>query len=518
MAVELSALPWPVALASENGRLTECNARWLSRFGRCDELDVDFPEAAEKLREVIERRATTGDPQSHPSFLVRAPGEIAPLQLRFCALTEPDADAAWMIAVEDRVVAAHLALTHSESGDARDVELRDTELRDVELAMDGVAMRLQARNWRAFFHNAAAGKALIGLHGETLEVNRALCQLLGRSEHELLHLYARDLRHPDDRDYVDAHYQNLLEGGSPVAGIETRYLHKAGHYVVCLLALSLIRDSRQRPLYFAAEVEDITSRRQAEARLREQARELERANSELMRSNIDLERFAFVASHDLQEPLRKIRVFGDRLETLAQQAPADAPLDANLLRYVDVMTGAARRMQTLVDDLLAYGRLEQRDTPFVPVDLNALWSDLREEFETTLRESGAQLQVGDLPTVRGNPFRLRQLFGNLLSNALKFRTEQPPRIEVRVLAQTQTSTDEPANRVFIEVKDEGIGFDQAHAEAIFEVFARLHGRSRYPGTGVGLSICRRVAHEHGGDVRAISNLGQGARFVVALEK
>lgn len=176
-------------------------------------------------------------------------------------------------------------------------------------------------------------------------------------------------------------------------------------------------------------------------------------------------------------------------------------------------------MQNLVDDLLAYGRLKHRDTPFVPVDLNALWGELREEFETTLRESHAQLHVGDLQTVRGNPFRLRQLFGNLLSNALKFRAEQPPRIEVRALATSDgaASTEGAANLVASEVEDNGIGFGEAHAEAIFEVFARLHGRSRYSGTGIGLSICRRVAHEHGGDVCAFARPDQGARFVVTLE-
>ena len=332
MTVELSALPWPAAIVAADGQLHECNARWETRFGSCDDLEREFPEAAQKLREVVEKRAP-------PGALVRAPGEIAPLHLSYAALNATES--LWLMIVEGRAVEV--------SAPPPLPSAQGTALRDVELAMDGVAMRLQARNWRAFFHDSAVAKALIGLHGETLEVNDALCQLLDRSEHELLHLFARDLRHPEDREMVDEHYRLLREDGPPVAGLEARYRHRNGHHLSCLLALSLIRDSRHKPLYFAAEIEDITSRRLAEAQLRAQAQDLERANSELTRSNADLERFAFVASHDLQEPLRKIRVFGDRLDSLMQQLPGDAPVSADLVRYIHVMTSAAQRMQNLVN-------------------------------------------------------------------------------------------------------------------------------------------------------------------------
>ncbi len=541
--VELGVLPWPAVIVNAEGHLRECNALWKARFGSCEALEIDFPEAASKLRDVAasapnanatnanatnanatnanatNANATnanaTNANATNAVFLVRAPGEIAPLRLRFAQLREAnDGQPLWLIIVEERADEQEEPIALSDTP-----ELRDVELRDVELAMDGVAMRLQARNWRAFFHEAAAGKALIGLHGETLEVNRSLCRLIGRSESELLNLYVRDLRHPDDCGIVEQHYRSVLDGGPPVAGIEARYLHRDGHYLTCLLSLSLIRDSRGKPLYFATEVEDITSRRQAEGRLREQAHQLERANFELIRSNTDLERFAFVASHDLQEPLRKIRVFGDRLQRLTTEARSndgtnDGTVGTDVARYANVMIRAAERMQNLVDDLLSYGRLKNQDAPFVPVDLNEVWADLREEFETTLRESGGQLQVGELPIVRGNAFRLRQLFGNLLSNALKFRGEEPPHIEVRVVVAGETGGI-PAN-IAVEIKDNGIGFDQSYAEAIFEIFVRLHGRSRYPGTGIGLAICRRVAREHGGDIRAFATNNEGARFIVTL--
>ena len=506
MQIEIAALPLPCAIVDLNGTLHETNALWQARFGAGAQLASCLPQAQEKLRALAQ--SATREAACASAFFddtVRAPGELAPFLLRFVPLATANQNGPavtenlWLLAV-------------SESREAEtETSATDRETREAERAMDAVALRLQARNWRAFFRDAAAGKALICLQGRTLEVNDALCKLTGYSEHELLHLLARDLRHPDDRDRVDAHYQSILDGGPGVAGIESRYRHKDGHYLICLLSITLIRDSRGRPLYFTAEVEDITLRRRVEERLRHQTQQLERANRELLRSNAELERFAFVASHDLQEPLRKIRVFGDRLLQTSFDS-AHAP------RYIDGMTRAAARMQNLIEDLLSYGRLQDYAQPFAPVDLSALWAELREEFEDAIRESGARVEVGDLPVVDGNAFRLKQLFANLLSNALKFRGEEPPHVQVSAVAATDAANDadDAPAQVTIEVRDNGIGFDEADAEAIFAVFARLHTRRKYPGTGIGLAICRRVAREHGGNVRAFAAPDEGARFVVTL--
>ena len=495
MTIELSVLPWPAAILGADGKLRATNDPWKSRFGDAFGLDDGWPDSAPELREVLTRSSA-----ETRRVRVRVPGETAPVSLQLAAIHKAGNASEWLLlAGEENVRERELA------------HAKQQQMSEAASEMDGVALRVQERHWRAFFHEAAAGKSLIGLQGETLEVNRALCELLDRSKDELLNLFARDLRHPDDRDHVEAHYQAMLGGGAPVAGIEARYLHQNGQYIDCLLSLSLIRDSRERPLYFAAEVENITSWRQAQASLRQRTQELELANTELMRSNAELERFAFVVSHDLQEPLRKIRVFGDRLKTLS----TDFSSDGELIRYVEVMTRSAERMQNLINDLLTFGLLRNR-SPLSAVDLNELWAELREEFETTLSESAGTLQIGVLPVVQGNPARLRQLFGNLLSNALKFRGDEPPRIEVRALAAPQNG--DCALQVRIEVKDNGIGFDPSHGEAIFEVFARLHGRTRYPGTGIGLAICRRIAREHGGEVHGFSLPGQGARFVVTLRQ
>lgn len=322
------------------------NALWKTHFGTANDLEECWPEAAINLRHIS---ITLGSEKQ--SFRVCTPGASASasetVQLHLTAMDDDGAASLWLLMV-----------TESGALDEEAAASRQLQIREAERDMDGVALRMQERHWRAFFHEAA-GKSLIGLHGETLEVNRALCELLDRSEQELLYLFARDLRHPDDRDRVEAYYQAILDGEPSIAGVESRYLHKDGCYLDCLLSLSLIRDSRGRPLYFAAEIDNITSWRQAQASLRNRTRQLEETNLELTRSNTDLERFAFVVSHDLQEPLRKIRVFGDRLTMLA----TDSPPDVELVRYVEAMTRSAERMQNLIEDLLAFGRLRNRNTP-----------------------------------------------------------------------------------------------------------------------------------------------------------
>ena len=523
LQIDLFVLPWPCAVAASDGTLRQTNALWRERFGASDDLSLSLPEAMEKLRDVAQIRARAQNVTSpiagvpaNPFFdcALRAPGELATISMRFVALSggetsdRPTAgEDSWLLAVGES--SGH-GKDGSSSAATQDLPQQTDETREVERELDGVVLRLQARHWRAFFRDAAAGKALLCLRGQTLEVNAALCQLTGYCEAELLEVCARDLRHPDDSARVEAHYQSILDGGPSVSGVESRYRHKDGHDLTCLLSITLIRDSRGRPLYFAVEIEDITLRRHVENRLVEQTRQLEYLNRELLRSNADLERFAFVASHDLQEPLRKIRVFGDRL--------LSARLDAEgAALYIDGMTRAARRMQNLIENLLFYGRLNDRSNPFAPVDLNELWEQLRAEFDDALRESGARLDVAALPTVSGNAFRLKQLFANLLSNALKFRGEQPLRIRVSATMGASAGADDDAPAwACIEVGDNGIGFEQAEADAIFEVFARLNSRSKYPGTGIGLAICRRVAREHGGDIRARASLGQGARFFIDL--
>lgn len=261
---------------------------------------------------------------------------------------------------------------------------------------------------------------------------------------------------------------------------------------------------------------DITERRKSEEALAQKA-------DELARSNAELEQFAFVASHDLQEPLRKIQAFGDRLKTRCEKVDLGEGRD-----YLERMQNAAARMQTLINDLLAFSRVIRSSQPFVPVDLGAVTKEVLNDLEVRIEKGKASVEVGELPTIDADPMQIRQLMQNLLSNALKF---QPPdakpvvKITSRIIPAppwNQSAAGEngkPAadfSTCEISVQDNGIGFEEKYLEKIFAVFQRLHGRTEYEGTGVGLAVCRRIVDRHGGNITAKSELDKGATFIVTL--
>ncbi|QJW91763.1 PAS domain-containing protein [Spirosoma taeanense] len=245
--------------------------------------------------------------------------------------------------------------------------------------------------------------------------------------------------------------------------------------------------------------------------------QLEGLNAELRRSNDNLQQFAYVASHDLQEPLRKIQAFGDLV--VSQYGPS---LDENGRNLISRMQNAAGRMSVLIRDLLTYSRLSIMQEPFGPVSLADLVNDVLDDLELTLEQTGARVDVGPLPKLTGDQSQLRQLFQNLLANALKFRkTDTPP---VVTISSRQVSGAElppvltTSKRMYYEIRvsDNGIGFDPQYKERIFGVFQRLHNRSQYEGTGVGLAICRRMVENHGGYITGEGRPGEGATFLVYL--
>lgn len=238
---------------------------------------------------------------------------------------------------------------------------------------------------------------------------------------------------------------------------------------------------------------------------------------ELRRSNEELEKFAYVASHDLQEPLRKIQAFGDRLARKSRDA-----LDEQGQGYIDRMMASATRMRTLIEDLLTFSRVASASRPNEPVDLNDTLAGVLADLETTLAQSGGRVQAGPLPTLPADPMQMRQLFQNLIGNALKFaKKDEPPVVEIDAapLAELRIDADPPPAPFpgwRLTFRDHGIGFDQVHALRIFEVFQRLHGRDHYQGTGIGLAICRKIVERHGGQMSARGVPGEGATFFVDL--
>jgi len=259
-------------------------------------------------------------------------------------------------------------------------------------------------------------------------------------------------------------------------------------------------------------INDRLSREVVERRRAEHAAQEMAAN--LQRSNQELERFASVASHDLQEPLRKIQAFGDRLRSKLSGAIGEQGRD-----YLTRMLNSADRMRQLIDDLLAFSRVSTKGRSFVAVDLGSLVSEVLGDLETRVQDSGATVQVGDLPSIVADPMQIRQLLQNLVGNALKFRRPDVRpivNVEGRILP-AETTEDEPGwSRCELRVSDNGIGFEEHYLDRIFEVFQRLHGRSEYEGTGMGLAICRRIVERHGGAITARSSPGNGSTFIVTL--
>ncbi len=267
---------------------------------------------------------------------------------------------------------------------------------------------------------------------------------------------------------------------------------------VMLLNARLVASGATNPRMILLAIEDVTERRRAEHQLAVQHREL-------LRSNAALEAFAAVASHDLQEPLRKILAFGERLE--ANAGPA---LDADARGYLDRMRNAATRMRTLIADLLLYAHVTTRAQPFEPVDLGRLVRDVMTDMETSIAEAGATVNVGELPVVEADPLQMRQLLQNLLGNALKYRSGARPSV-VRIDA-----TVADGDTYVLTVADNGIGFGSQYAERIFGMFERLHGRAEYEGSGIGLAICRSIAEHHGGTISAAGTPDTGATFTIVL--
>jgi light-regulated signal transduction histidine kinase (bacteriophytochrome) len=232
---------------------------------------------------------------------------------------------------------------------------------------------------------------------------------------------------------------------------------------------------------------NITAQRRAERRLEELAQALQRSNAELERSNADLEQFAYAASHDLQEPLRMVASFTKLLKDRYR-----GRLDSDADEFIDFAVDGAKRMQALINDLLTYSRVNRPGRAPALVDCRSVFADTVANLQTAITETGALVTCDELPTVRGDRVQLLMLFQNLIGNAIKFRSAQPPRVHVE---------GRPLGKGWqFSIEDNGLGIDPKHAERIFVIFQRLRARNKYPGTGIGLALCKRIVEHHGGRI------------------
>jgi signal transduction histidine kinase len=245
--------------------------------------------------------------------------------------------------------------------------------------------------------------------------------------------------------------------------------------------------------------------------------QLEDSVAELQRSNADLEEFAYVASHDLQEPLRKIQYFSDRLKQMCSDNPASGP-------FIKRLEDATDRMRILIEDLLSYSRFSTNRRPFEAVEINELVGEVLGDLEASVTEKNASIKIEPLPVIHGDRLQLRQLFQNIISNSLKYNRPEV-QLEIRITSDIVTgrTVDEITesadyNKKFYRLilTDNGLGFEQEYAKRIFKIFQRLHGRSDYPGTGVGLAIVQKVVENHDGYIYAEGVPGIGAKFIILL--
>ena len=275
--------------------------------------------------------------------------------------------------------------------------------------------------------------------------------------------------------------------------------------VLCHEQTGKIREWSQEDQDFASSVSDIISLAMEAAERRKTEEALRLKTEELARSNAELEQFAYVASHDLQEPLHLIIAFADRLKGQFAESLGEKGLD-----YLNRIQRSASRMRQLIDDLLQFARVNTRKKNLESIELRELVLEVLGDLEMRLAESGAKLEMGKLPSVFGDRFQIRQLFQNLIANALKFRRENVASV-IRIQGKTQG-----VEFAEIEIEDNGIGFETKYLEKIFKPFHRLYGSSRYEGSGMGLAICKKIVERHGGKISAQSTLEQGSKFIFTL--
>ncbi len=485
-------------------------------------------------------------------------------------------------------------------------------------------LRASEIRFRGAFDGATVGMALIDVTGRFLRVNRALREIVGRGEAELLTLAYNDITHPDDLPSTQQFTRELLGGNIATAVFEKRYIHRDGQTLWVQISTTLLRDEDGRPLYFITQFQDVTKRRLAEDALKESearfeafaahnpalsfikdedgryvyanarvtapfgrmpatfvgltdsdfmlpqdaeaARQedrtvwdtgtplevltpvpveqgpdifvlklkflfegaggrrylggfalditalkqtelaLEQANVELARSNAELNAFATVAAHDLRAPLASIGGFAELLGAQYGDRLGDRGT-----RYIARITTAVERQQQLIDDLLAYARAGGRPHAFAPVDCMALADGVTALLASDIAAAEATVRCEGLPTVWGDSAQLAQVFQNLIGNAVKFRRARVPPV-VTVTAELRDQ------EWLVRVRDNGIGIAPENTERVFAIFQRLHSSSEYPGTGIGLALCRKIVERHGGLIWIESELSRGATFLFTLPR
>lgn len=352
----------------------------------------------------------------------------------------------------------------------------------------------------ALVQNSADMISILSPEGEILYESPSIKNVLGYEICELEGTQSFEIVHPDDADNRRRIFETLKAVPKAVVQREVRFRHKDGSWRWLETVSRVVDDEASGLRGLLINSRDVTQRRIDEEKLRVYTEKLELSNREL-------QDFAYVASHDLQEPLRKVQAFGDRLERKCGEQLSDDGRD-----YVRRMRDASARMQTLINDLLTFSRVTTNAQPFKPIDLATIATEVVSDLEVRIEQSHGRVEIGSLSVVDADALQMRQLFQNLIGNALKFNREGTPPV-VKVYEEDANSGSE-IRRIVVE--DNGIGFDEKYLDRIFTVFQRLHGRAEYEGSGIGLAVCRKIVERHDGHLTATSRPGEGSKFIIEL--
>lgn len=332
--------------------------------------------------------------------------------------------------------------------------------------------------------------------GTIIHVNDKFCEISKYSREELLNKNHRLINSGyHSADFFTELWKTISTG--KIWEGEIRNRAKDGTFYWVHTTIVPFLDEKGIPDEYVSIRYEMTQQKIAEGQLRIYASQLEQSNREL-------QDFASVAAHDLQEPLRKIQTFGDRLNTRFSSTLSSDGHD-----YLDRMLSSAKRMRKLIDDLLTYSRVTSNSHPFEQTDLNHVLHEVLSDLEVAIEQFTGKIEIAPLPTVLADASQMRQLFQNVIANALKFHRKD---IKPIVKISATISSD----HCVISISDNGIGFEEKYADKIFTIFQRLHGRHEYEGTGVGLAICRRITERHGGSIAVQSKPGEGTTFLITF--
>ncbi len=366
-------------------------------------------------------------------------------------------------------------------------------------------------NLNALFDNATVGITLADKNGRITMMNPQAEAQFGYSRGELV---GRDMEWILKKKLIsESLMKSYLKSSVPV-NLETEVIGKKYNGSEFPVEIKLSSYLLNDELYFIVFTNDITERKKQQDELFRSHEEIRQYAETLKEANTELENFAYISSHDLQEPLRKIQSFGDRLKL----KEADN-LNPESLQYIDRMLNAAGRMQRLINDLLAFSRLTSHAREFEKINLNQLVSEVLSDLEVTVERANAQVHlVSSLPVISGDPTQMRQLFQNLISNSIKFRKDNvAPVIKIYCTKDLRAFSDVTLlrNQVAIIVEDNGVGFNEKYLDKIFAIFQRLEAK-KYEGSGIGLAICKKIVQRHNGGITARSQEGVGTKFIITL--